>query len=125
MHNRSRGPFLQAIGVVCSARDLEALQAEYALRGMFDFEDLMQVGLATYTNESVALDILAGFEVLDRTGTGRLSTDEVRRILRSVGTELKLTDAEIDDIIHFADPEDFGSVDYALMVKRLINVGGV
>ena len=59
------------------------------------------------------------------TGTGRLSTDEVRRILRSVGTELKLTDAEIDDIIHFADPEDFGSVDYALMVKRLINVGGV
>lgn len=49
------------------------------------------------------------FQVFDRDGTGTISKDELRKVMKSIGESL--TEAEIDEMLHFADTDGSGTID--------------
>lgn len=59
------------------------------------------------------------FRVFDKDGSGKISTQELRHIMTSVGE--KLTEAEADEMMKQADPGSTGTVDYVAFVKRLVS----
>ncbi|KAI7970225.1 hypothetical protein EIK77_008452 [Talaromyces pinophilus] len=54
-------------------------------------------------------ELRAAFEVFDQDGSGTISADEMRRVMKSIGEEL--TDAEIDEMIKEADTDGNGTID--------------
>lgn len=50
-----------------------------------------------------------GLQVFDRDGTGTISKDELRSVMKSIGESL--TEAEIDEMLHFADSDGSGTID--------------
>ena len=51
----------------------------------------------------------AAFEVFDKDGSGTISAEELRQVMKSLGENL--TDQEIDEMIAEADKDKNGSID--------------
>ncbi|GAM37849.1 calmodulin [Talaromyces pinophilus] len=62
-------------------------------------------------------ELRAAFEVFDQDGSGTISADEMRRVMKSIGEEL--TDAEIDEMIKEADTDGNGTIDYQEFVHLM------
>jgi calmodulin len=62
-------------------------------------------------------EIREAFRVFDKDGNGFISSAELRHVMTNLGE--KLTDAEVDEMIHEADIDGDGSVNYegALMTS--------
>ncbi|KAF4120171.1 calmodulin [Geosmithia morbida] len=56
-------------------------------------------------------ELREAFRVFDRDGTGTISRDELRAVMKSLGEDL--TEAEIDEMLNLADKDGNGSIDYA------------
>ena len=54
-------------------------------------------------------ELLNAFRVFDKDGSGTISSDELRNVLKSLGEDL--TDAELDEMIKLADHNGDGSID--------------
>jgi len=54
-------------------------------------------------------ELVNAFKVFDKDGSGTISTDELRNVLKSLGENL--TDAELDDMIKLADKNGDGHID--------------
>ncbi|KAL9107868.1 MAG: hypothetical protein Q9227_007286 [Pyrenula ochraceoflavens] len=62
-------------------------------------------------------ELRQAFAVFDKDGSGTISADELRHVLKSLGE--KLTDEEIDEMMRTADKDNNGSIDYAEFVKLM------
>jgi len=56
-----------------------------------------------------AQETRAAFEVFDKDGSGTISSDELRQVMKSLGEDL--TDEEIEEMIREADKDNNGSID--------------
>lgn len=54
-------------------------------------------------------ELLNAFRVFDKDGSGTISSDELRNVLRSLGEDL--TDQELDDMLKLADRNGDGQID--------------
>jgi calmodulin len=54
-------------------------------------------------------ELLNAFKVFDKDGSGTISSDELRNVLKSLGENL--TDAELDEMIKLADRNGDGTID--------------
>lgn len=54
----------------------------------------------------------AAFNVFDKDGSGTISADELRQVMKSLGENL--TDEEIDEMIREADKDENGTIDCTL-----------
>lgn len=54
-------------------------------------------------------ELLNAFSVFDRDGSGTISSDELRNVLKSLGENL--TDEELDEMIKLADRDGDGQID--------------
>jgi calmodulin len=54
-------------------------------------------------------ELLNAFKVFDKDGSGTISTEELRNVLRSLGENL--TDAELDEMVKLADRNGDGHID--------------
>ncbi|CAD0010667.1 unnamed protein product [Aureobasidium pullulans] len=57
----------------------------------------------------------AAFAVFDRDGSGTISAEELRNVMKSIGENL--SDAEIDEMIKEADANGDGNIDYDEFAK--------
>ena len=55
--------------------------------------------------------------MFDKNGDGKISKEELKVVMTNLGE--KLTDAEIEEMIHEADDDGDGSVDYEEFVKMM------
>ena len=55
-------------------------------------------------------EIREAFKVFDKDGNGFISASELRTVMTSLGE--KLTDEEVDEMIHEADTDGDGQVNY-------------
>ena len=76
----------------------------------------MMVHKGKATDEEAGLR--AAFEVFDRDGSGTISADEMRHVMKSIGEEL--TDAEIEEMIREADTDGNGSIDCEFFLWLLL-----
>jgi calmodulin len=57
-------------------------------------------------------ELINAFKVFDKDGSGTISVDELRNVLRSLGENL--TDDELDEMIKLADRNGDGQIDCEL-----------
>ena len=69
--------------------------------------------LSMMTRETLKTDteneLRQAFAVFDKDGSGTISADELRGVLKSLGE--KLTDEEIDEMMRTADKDGSGTID--------------
>ena len=70
----------------------------------------------TVKAQDFAQETRAAFDVFDKDGSGTISADELRQVMKSLGENL--TDAEIDEMIKEADKDRNGTIDCRF--KRLL-----
>lgn len=63
----------------------------------------------TVKAQDFAHETRAAFDVFDKDGSGTISADELRQVMKSLGENL--TDAEIDEMIREADKDRNGTID--------------
>ena len=54
-------------------------------------------------------ELMNAFKVFDKDGSGTISSDELRNVLKSLGEDL--TDTELDEMIKLADVNGDGTID--------------
>ena len=57
-------------------------------------------------------ELLNAFKVFDKDGSGTISSDELRNVLKSLGEDL--TDEELDEMLKLADRNGDGTIDCEL-----------
>ena len=73
----------------------------------------------TVKAQDFAHETRAAFDVFDKDGSGTISADELRQVMKSLGENL--TDEEIDEMIREADKDRNGTIDCELF---LFHTGG-
>eukprot|EP00388_Colpodella_angusta_P015503 GDKJ01038430.1.p1 GENE.GDKJ01038430.1~~GDKJ01038430.1.p1 ORF type:complete len:149 (+),score=27.60 GDKJ01038430.1:23-469(+) len=111
---------LKSIGVVASKKDLDAVAQEFKHRGAFTFEDVLLIGSVTYTDETIKNDLISAFKVMDTDRSGFVSTKELKHVLQSLGLVIKLSDQELQTLMHDADPTNSGLCEYEKFIDSLI-----
>ena len=76
------------------------------LNSCLEFLNMMARTVKEVDNEE---ELKNAFKVFDKDGSGTISTEELRNVLRSLGENL--TDAELDEMIQLADRNGDGHID--------------
>eukprot|EP00050_Salpingoeca_kvevrii_P014385 m.35617 g.35617 ORF g.35617 m.35617 type:complete len:142 (-) comp5728_c0_seq3:1969-2394(-) len=86
--------------------------------GMIDMGEFMAIVAKELAKPKITPDqVRAAFSRFDRDGTGFISVEEVKHMMRSFGEGL--SDAEIDELIHVVDADHNGKVDAEEFVSLL------
>jgi calmodulin len=80
--------------------------------GAIDFDEFLKMMSTTVKAQDFAHETRAAFNVFDKDGSGTISADELRQVMKSLGENL--TDAEIDEMIREADKDQNGTIDCTL-----------
>jgi hypothetical protein len=71
----------------------------------------------TVKAQDFAHETRAAFNVFDKDGSGTISADELRQVMKSLGENL--TDEEIDEMIREADKDKNGTIDCELYPTQM------
>lgn len=85
--------------------------------GLIDFAEFVTLMARKMNNADKDAEIREAFSVFDKDGSGKISGDELRQIMRSLGEEL--TEDEIQQMIREADTNGDGEIDYEEFVRML------
>ena len=77
--------------------------------GAIDFDEFLRMMSTSLRPSDVEHETRAAFEVFDKDGSGTISADELRAVMKSLGEDL--TDAEIDEMVKEADRDGNGTID--------------
>lgn len=80
-----------------------------------EFEKYVSKKLSSCNPEA---DMTKAFKAFDRNGDGTLSSDELGQVMKTLGE--MLTDDEVENLIHTADPTNSGKINYAELVRKLL-----
>jgi len=113
------GDIMRSLGQNPSDGELQDMINEVDIdsSGSIDFEEFLKMMSTTVQAQDFAHETRAAFDVFDKDGSGTISADELRQVMRSLGENL--TDREIDEMIREADKDDNGTIDYEEFVQLL------
>ena len=63
-------------------------------------------------------EVINAFRVFDKEGNGLIATAELKHIMMTIGD--KMTEAEADEMIHEADIDDDGVINYEEFVRMMM-----
>lgn len=78
--------------------------------GSIEFNEFMAMMATSIQPKDFAEETMAAFKVFDKDGSGTISAEELKAVMKSLGENL--TDEEIDDMIREADKDRDGTIDY-------------
>ena len=84
---------------------------------IFTQKDYIELCLKFTNNDETEEDLIEAFKFWDTDDSGRVSTDEIRRALTTLGD--KLSEDEINALVKEADPNNIGAIDYEHYSKVL------
>ncbi|CDF37480.1 Calmodulin [Chondrus crispus] len=85
--------------------------------GLIDFAEFVTLMARKMNNTDKDAEIREAFNVFDKDGSGKISGDELRQIMKSLGEDL--TEEEIQQMIREADTNGDGEIDYEEFVRML------
>jgi calmodulin len=106
------GEVMRELGLNPSEAELHDLVNEADLNsdGVISFEEFLALMSQSVKELDTEQELLNAFKVFDKDGSGTISSDELRNVLKSLGENL--TDDEVDEMIKLADRNGDGSIDY-------------
>ncbi|KAL2270086.1 hypothetical protein VTJ83DRAFT_2270 [Remersonia thermophila] len=107
------GEVMRELGLNPTASELRDLVNEADLNndGVISFEEFLALMSHSANEQDAEQELLNAFKTFDKDGSGTISTEELRSVLKSLGENL--TDAELDEMIKLADHNGDGQIDYA------------
>jgi len=78
--------------------------------GSINFEEFLLLMAPKSTAIDHERELRGAFDVFDKDGSGSISTEELRAVMRSIGENL--SDAEIDEMLNEADKDKNGTIDF-------------
>ncbi|KAK0724334.1 hypothetical protein B0H67DRAFT_598011 [Lasiosphaeris hirsuta] len=107
------GAVMKELGLNPSEAELQDLvnEADVNKDGVICFDEFLNLMSQTVKETDTEQELLNAFKVFDKDGSGTISTEELRNVLRSLGENL--TDAELDEMIKLADQNGDGQIDYS------------
>ena len=84
---------------------------------LFNQKDYQDLCLEYSKNEDTPEDLMEAFKFWDTDGSGKVSTQEIKQALTTLGDVL--SEDEINALIKEADPQDLGVIDYESYSKIL------
>jgi len=113
------GEIMKSLGQNPSDSELQDMINEVDVdhSGSIDFEEFLKMMSTTVKAQDFAHETRAAFNVFDKDGSGTISADELRQVMKSLGENL--TDEEIDEMIREADKDKNGTIDYEEFVQLL------
>ena len=84
---------------------------------LFNQKDYLDLCLEYSKNEDTPEDLMEAFKFWDTDGSGKVSTQEIKQALTTLGDVL--SEDEINALIKEADPQDLGVIDYESYSKIL------
>ncbi|KAL2118755.1 hypothetical protein VTJ04DRAFT_5714 [Mycothermus thermophilus] len=106
------GHVMKELGLNPTESELRDLVNEADLNndGVISFEEFLALMSQTVREPDTEQELINAFKVFDKDGSGTISVDELRNVLRSLGENL--TDDELDEMIKLADRNGDGQIDY-------------
>jgi calmodulin len=115
------GNILRALNRVPSQPDIERISKQhFSTKDYLTSNDLPTLlgSIPPVDCQSAQAELRAAFKVLDREGKGQIPSDELKRLVMSVGEKMSAIEAE--EMLKMADPEKTGFVDYEKFIQKLI-----
>ncbi|CAG8760325.1 13486_t:CDS:2 [Cetraspora pellucida] len=85
--------------------------------GTIDFNEFLNMMARKVKDSDIEEEIKEAFKVFDKDGNGLISAAELKVVMSSIGE--KLSDEEIDEMIHEADVDGDGQINYEEFVKMM------
>ncbi|KAK3376515.1 hypothetical protein B0T24DRAFT_550213 [Lasiosphaeria ovina] len=106
------GKVMKELGLNPSDSELQDIVNEADLNkdGVICFDEFLSLMSQTVKETDTEQELLNAFRVFDKDGSGTISSEELRNVLRSLGENL--TDSELDEMIQLADRNGDGHIDY-------------
>ncbi|KAG6367610.1 hypothetical protein INS49_001803 [Diaporthe citri] len=107
------GTIMRSLGLNPTDGELQDMVDEVDVdkNGTIDFKEFLALMSHKVQDVDPEQELREAFKVFDRDNTGTISKDELRQVMKSIGESL--TEAEIDEMLHFADSDGSGTIDYA------------
>ncbi|KAL8453367.1 hypothetical protein Emag_001883 [Eimeria magna] len=103
---------LKSIGVCLSRREQRALEAEFAERGEFDYEDLLTIGQVVYNDVAIERALVLALRKLAPQGAKTVPRNVLREHLLNLGMGVKLTEEQVDMFLDICCSEDGKTSDH-------------
>ncbi|XP_026190568.1 myosin regulatory light chain [Cyclospora cayetanensis] len=97
---------LKSIGVCLTKREQKALEAEFADRGEFDYEDLLALGQVVYNDVAIERALVLALRKLSPPGAKTVPRTLLRDMLLNLGMGVKLTEEQVDMFLDICCSED-------------------
>jgi calmodulin len=85
--------------------------------GIIDFKEFLNMMAKKMKETDSEEELREAFRVFDKDGNGHISAVELRTVMTTLGE--KLTDDEVDEMIHEADLDGDGQVNYEEFVRMM------
>ncbi|CAI0651272.1 unnamed protein product, partial [Colletotrichum noveboracense] len=106
------GEVMRSLGLNPSDTELTDMVNEVDAdnNGTIDFNEFLNLMAVKVQVGDAEEELKNAFKVFDRDGSGTISAEELRHVLKSLGENM--TNAEIDEMIQMADKNGDGTIDY-------------
>ncbi|CAG8831828.1 11091_t:CDS:2, partial [Gigaspora margarita] len=106
------GKVMKSLGSNPTDTELEDMINEVDLdhNGTIDFNEFLNMMARKVKDSDAEEELKEAFKVFDKDNNGLISAAELKQVMNSIGE--KLTDEEIDEMIHEADVDGDGQINY-------------
>ncbi|KAL4966327.1 uncharacterized protein BDV14DRAFT_171428 [Aspergillus stella-maris] len=114
------GEVMRSLGQAPTDAELQDIIDELDVdrTGTIDFEEFLILMSRKVRDADPEAELRSAFAVFDQDGSGTISSDELRRVLTSIGDNV--SDADVEEMLKLADVNGDGSIDYEEFVKLMM-----
>ncbi|XP_050387418.1 calmodulin-like [Argentina anserina] len=114
------GTAMRSLGLKPSEEELEAMINEVDVdgNGTIDLQEFLSLMARKVQDNLSEKQLKEAFRVFDKDQNGFISADELRHVMASLGESL--TDQQIDQMVHEADIDGDGQINYQEFVKVML-----
>ena len=117
---RELGNMMRSIGQNPTDEEVMAIIKEVDLNSdwKIELDEFMTLMARNSPDTQTEDEVINAFRVFDKEGNGLIATAELKHIMMTIGD--KMTEAEADEMIHEADIDDDGVINYEEFVRMMM-----